>query len=63
MEKQLYWESQKGNLCRLHALNAYFGFKKISEIEFKKYEKANNHSNDSRYIAYSLYRLKLAIPS
>lgn len=37
MANKLYWESQKGNLCRLHALNAYFGSKKISETEFKNY--------------------------
>lgn len=37
MDNKLYWESQKGNLCRLHSLNAYFGYKKISEIEFANY--------------------------
>jgi len=34
---KLYWESQKGNLCRLHSLNVYFGIKKITDVEFKEY--------------------------
>ena len=33
----MYWERQKGNLCRLHSLNAFFGKQKISEQEFQKY--------------------------
>ena len=36
MEHNIYWERQRGDLCRLHSINAYFGFKKINESEFKK---------------------------
>ena len=32
----IYYEKQRGDLCRLHALNAYFGFKKFSDPDFFK---------------------------
>ena len=32
----IYYEKQRGDLCRLHALNAYYGFKKFSNLEFLK---------------------------
>ena len=48
MSKTLYWESQKGDLCRLHSLNTYFGYKKISENEFKRYcQEYNKYIKDS----------------
>ena len=37
MEHNIYWERQRGDLCRLHSINAYFGYKKIDEDEFFKY--------------------------
>ena len=36
MNSNIYWERQRGDLCRLHSINAYFGFKKIDETEFFK---------------------------
>ena len=33
----MYWEKQRGNLCRLHSLNAFFGEKRISDEKFKEY--------------------------
>ena len=33
----IYWERQKGNNCRIHSLNAYFGFQKITEHSFENY--------------------------
>ena len=32
----IYYEKQRGDLCRLHSLNAYFGYKKFDEPEFFK---------------------------
>ena len=37
MEQHIYCERQRGDLCRLHSINAYFGYKKIDEDEFFKY--------------------------
>ena len=36
MDHTIFWERQSGDLCRLHAINAYFGFKKLDETEFMK---------------------------
>lgn len=33
----MYYERQRGDLCRLHSLNAYFGYQKITEKEFFDY--------------------------
>lgn len=33
----LYYEKQRGDLCRIHALNAYFGYNKIDEKTFNDY--------------------------
>ena len=33
----MYWEKQRGNLCRLLSLNAFFGEKYIDDETFKKY--------------------------
>lgn len=33
----MYWERQRGDLCRLHSLNAFFGRNEISEQQFKLY--------------------------
>ena len=32
----IYYEKQRGDLCRLHSLNAYFGYKKFDDSEFFK---------------------------
>jgi hypothetical protein len=37
MEHNIYWERQRGDLCRIHSINAYFGCKKLDEQEFFKY--------------------------
>jgi hypothetical protein len=34
----IYYEKQTNGLCRKHSLNAYFGYAKISEPEFAKYQ-------------------------
>tara|TARA_B100001057_G_C22634279_1_gene865619 strand:+ start:214 stop:978 length:765 start_codon:yes stop_codon:yes gene_type:complete len=36
MTNNIYWERQRGNNCRIHSLNAFFGNAKISENEFQK---------------------------
>jgi hypothetical protein len=46
---KLYWESQKNGLCRLHSLNAYFGFKKINKKDFHKYCQIYNDMIKDRY--------------
>lgn len=33
----MYYEKQRGNMCRLHSLNAYFGYKKLDETTFFNY--------------------------
>ena len=37
MAHNIYWEPQKGNNCRIHSLNAFFGRQLITEPLFKKY--------------------------
>jgi hypothetical protein len=37
ISQNIYYEVQSGGLCRLHALNAYFGYQKISQQEFSSY--------------------------
>ena len=32
----IYYEKQRGDLCRLHSLNAYFGYKKFNDPDFFK---------------------------
>ena len=32
----IYYEKQRGDFCRLHSLNAYYGFKKFSNLDFLK---------------------------
>lgn len=34
--KNIYWERQRGNNCRIHSLNAFFGKNEISDEQFKK---------------------------
>lgn len=34
----MYCETQSGILCRKHAINAYFGFEKITEAQFYKFQ-------------------------
>lgn len=33
----IYWERQKGDLCRKHSINAFLGEEKISDQKFNKY--------------------------
>jgi hypothetical protein len=33
----MYYERQRGDMCRLHSLNAYFGYKKLTEEDFFNY--------------------------
>jgi hypothetical protein len=33
----IFFERQQGGLCRMHALNAYFGYAKITPLGFNKY--------------------------
>ena len=33
----IYYQRQKNDLCRLHSLNAYYGYEKISEEQFQIY--------------------------
>jgi len=37
MNSNIYCERQQGDLCRLHSINAYFGFKKLDQSDFVKY--------------------------
>jgi hypothetical protein len=37
MNSNIYWERQRGDLCRLHSINAYFGFKKLDDSDFFNY--------------------------
>ena len=32
----IYYERQSGDLCRMHSLNAYFGYKRIDKDTFFK---------------------------
>lgn len=41
--ESIYYEKQNGNLCRLHSINAYFGYKKLCKTEFLKY--CNEYDN------------------
>ncbi len=34
----IYYESQRGGLCKMHSLNAFFGRPEISENDFSKYK-------------------------
>ena len=34
VKNNIYCEKQRGDLCRLHSINNYFGYKKYSEKEF-----------------------------
>ena len=33
----MYYERQRGDMCRLHSLNAYFGFQKFNDKTFFDY--------------------------
>ena len=37
MNSNIYCERQDGDLCRLHSINAYFGFKKLEQSDFFNY--------------------------
>ena len=36
---EIYYENQIGGLCRLHSLNAFFGYHKIDVKKFRNYSK------------------------
>jgi hypothetical protein len=38
-QNDIYYEPQSGGLCRKHSLNGYFGYAKISTVDFTKYQK------------------------
>lgn len=46
---EIYWESQRNGLCRLHAINAFFGYHKITEPQFLKYIKEYDLYLSSRF--------------
>lgn len=33
----MYWERQRGGLCRLHSLNAFFGYTKFTDTDFTEF--------------------------
>jgi len=33
----IYWERQRGDNCRIHSINAFFGKEMVTEQEFYKY--------------------------
>lgn len=33
----IYWERQRGNNCRIHSINAFFGKERITEVDFYKF--------------------------
>jgi len=37
MEPNIYWEKQSGDLCRMHSLNAYFGYNRLNKSTFIEY--------------------------
>jgi hypothetical protein len=37
MPYNIYLERQRGDLCRLHSINGYFGYKKLEESLFLEY--------------------------
>ena len=37
MEPNIYWEKQSGDLCRMHSLNAYFGYNRLNKSKFIEY--------------------------
>lgn len=47
-----YHERQRGGLCRMHALNAYFNYAKYNEISFKKL--CEDFDNDLKVKGYHL---------
>ena len=47
----MYWEKQRGNLCRLHSLNAFFGEKRISDEKFKEYWEGKVDRVDMRRVS------------
>lgn len=52
---QPYWEPQEGGLCRMHALNAFFGKREIDPEQFKAY--------CSEYDEYATNRYKTNVSS
>lgn len=45
----MYYERQRGGLCRLHSLNAYFGYKKLSDQDFTIYKKEYDEYYSQKY--------------
>jgi hypothetical protein len=46
---EIYWEQQRGGLCRLHSINAYFGKQEFNEKEF------NEHADEFDSIQYDKF--------
>jgi hypothetical protein len=44
----IYWEQQRGGLCRLHALNAFFGYARLNENDF--YNLSNEFDKRQLYL-------------
>lgn len=61
MSTTIYYEKQKGNLCRKHALNAYFGYNKISESDFEAYCKSYDEYIKKRYLVEHISSKRLDI--
>ena len=51
MNSNIYWERQSGDLCRLHSINAYFGFKKLNKSD-KYFEVLKKLFNFKKKINY-----------
>jgi hypothetical protein len=49
MDRNIYYDPQRGGLCRLHSLNNYFGKLKISDEEFTQYMTDYNIEYKNRY--------------
>ena len=45
----IYYERQNGGLCRMHALNGYFGYPKITESQFNVYIKEYDIEYKEKY--------------
>lgn len=45
----IFYEPQRGGLCRLHSINAFFGKSKINEKEFREYAAALDKETSQKY--------------
>lgn len=49
IQNDIYYEPQRGGLCRLHSLNCYFEHAKISTADFTKYQKEYDKEYKERF--------------